>query len=222
MLSLYFLKLFIVLFGVIIIIAIIILTSFLPRNILSAYYLVFLIFYLFSFINLDAYNSTSNNPIFHQIRCKQFSLIHTNIRSLKSNLENFQTHLLDKLDFPFSIIGVTETQITNANFTEFYPSFPWYNFEFLPTPLSAGGVGMTMYIENDTKYTVIEKNSNEAFQALWVKLHFSNTANIICSIVYWQHNSPEQFQKYFKETSENLSASETNTQSITTRSSKTG
>lgn len=63
---------------------------------------------------------------------------------------------------------------------------------------------MTMYIEKyDTKYTVIEKNSNEALQALWVELHFSNTANVMCNIVYRQHNSPEQFQKYFKETSEN-------------------
>ena len=107
-----------------------------------------------------------NNPIFHQIRHKQFSLIHTNIRSLKSNLENFQTHSLDKLDFPFSVIGVTEIQITKANFTEFYPSLPGYNFEFLLTPLSVGGVGMTMYIEKyDTKYTVIEKNSNEALHA---------------------------------------------------------
>ena len=64
-----------------------------------------------------------------------------------------------------------------------------------------------MYIESDIKYTVIEKNSNEAFQALWVEFHFSNKANIICGVVYRQHNSPERFQKYFEETVETLSAS---------------
>lgn len=37
-----------------------------------------------------------------------------------------------------------------------------------------------MYIENDIKYTVTENNSNEAFEALWVELHFSNKANITC------------------------------------------
>ena len=42
------------------------------------------------------------------------SFIHTNIRSLKSNLENFQTHLLDELDFHFNIIGVTETRINSS------------------------------------------------------------------------------------------------------------
>ena len=113
-------------------------------------------------LNLDTHNSSSNNLILHQIRCKyysphsfiflrnnlnstltlkQFSLIHTNVWSLTSNLKTFQTYLLDKLHFPFSVIGVTETRTTNANFTEFNPSLLGYNFEFVPTPLCAGGVG---------------------------------------------------------------------------------
>ena len=51
------------------------------------------------------------------------------------------------------------------------------------------------------RYTIIEK-----FQALWIKIHFTNKANIICGVIYRQHNSPEQFQKYFEETIEKLSA----------------
>ena len=39
-----------------------------------------------------------------------FSFFHTNIRSLKRNLENFQTHLLDELTFRFNILGITETK----------------------------------------------------------------------------------------------------------------
>ena len=35
-----------------------------------------------------------------QSNSKQFSLIHSNIRSLKHNLENFQTHLLNELNYP--------------------------------------------------------------------------------------------------------------------------
>ena len=34
-----------------------------------------------------------------QCNSKQFSLIHSNIRSLKHNLENFQTHLLNELNY---------------------------------------------------------------------------------------------------------------------------
>ena len=52
----------------------------------------------------------------------------------------------------------------------------------MPTPLSAGGVGM--YIDQRFKYTVIEKIPKEAFQALWVELHLPKEANIICGVVY--------------------------------------
>ena len=56
-------------------------------------------------------------------------------------------------------------------------------------------------------YTIIEKCSNEAFQALWVELHLPKHANIICGVVYRQHNSPELFQEYFDRTIEKLCAS---------------
>ncbi|CAH3017667.1 unnamed protein product, partial [Porites evermanni] len=72
----------------------------------------------------------------------QLTLFHNNVCSLKSNLENLQTHLLNELDFHFNIIGVTETRITNSNFIDFNPNITGYNFEYVPTPLSAGGVGM--------------------------------------------------------------------------------
>ena len=47
----------------------------------------------------------------------------------------------------------------------------------------------------------------KAFQALWVEIHFIYAANIICGVIYRQHNSPETFLKYFEETVENLSIS---------------
>ena len=66
---------------------------------------------------------------------------------------------------------------------------------------------MLVYIESDIRYTIIEKNSNEALQSLWVEFHFPKRANVICGVVYRQHNSPEKFQKHFEETLEALSAS---------------
>ena len=65
---------------------------------------------------------------------------------------------------------------------DFNPNITGYNFEYVPTPLSAGGVGM--YVDSDFKYEVLEKTSNEAFQALWVEIHFTNAANIICGVIY--------------------------------------
>ena len=63
-----------------------------------------------------------------------------------------------------------------------------------------------MYIDSELKYVVLEKSSNEAFQALWIEIYQANAANIICGVLYRQHNSPEQFLKYFEETAENLIA----------------
>ena len=64
-----------------------------------------------------------------------FSLLHNNIRSLKRNLENFQVHLLDELNFEFSIIGVSETKIISGKEMDFNPSIPGYVFEYVPSPL---------------------------------------------------------------------------------------
>ena len=135
-----------------------------------------------------------------------FSLLHNNVRSLQRNLENFQVHLLDELQLHFDVIGVTETKITNSNIPlDFDPSIPNYNFEYIPTPLSAGGVGM--YIDNGLKYTVAERTSNQAFQALWITIHFANKRDLICGVIYRQHNCPEKFLNYLDETLERLSTS---------------
>ena len=54
-----------------------------------------------------------------------FSLLPNNVRSLRSDLDNFQIHLRDKLQLHFNIIGVTETKITNSNIPlHFDPSIP--------------------------------------------------------------------------------------------------
>ena len=43
-------------------------------------------------------------------------------------------------------------------------------FEHVPTPLVFGGVGML--IDEMLNYKVLERTSNEAFQALWVEISF--------------------------------------------------
>ena len=61
-----------------------------------------------------------------------------------------------------------------------------------------------MYINDSVKYSVIENTSEEAFQALWIEIQFSRKSNIICGIIYRQHNSPQRFQEYFDLTLEKL------------------
>lgn len=79
-------------------------------------------------------------------------MIHNNVRSFQRNLKNFQVHLLDELDYEFSLIGVSETNINSLKDVDFDPSTPGYVFEHVLTP---GGVGL--YINDSLKYTVILK-----------------------------------------------------------------
>ena len=66
-----------------------------------------------------------------------FSLLHDNVRiSLRRKLENFQTHLLQQLDYNFSVIGISKTKIRDDKFSDFNPDIANYRFEFVPTPLA--------------------------------------------------------------------------------------
>ena len=124
-----------------------------------------------------------------------FSVFSSNVASINRNLENVLI-LLDELDFHFNVIGITETKITNSNENNFHPSIPGYVFEYVPTPLASGGVGL--FVDQSLHYTVLEKTSNEAFQAIWIEISFVNHKNIVCGIIYRQHNSPDYFQSYFE------------------------
>jgi hypothetical protein len=119
-------------------------------------------------------------------------------------LESFQTHLLDELGHHCEIIGVTETRINQHKIVDFNPIIPKYNFEFVHTPLAAGGVDM--YINSSMNYKILEKSTTNFFQALWIEILMSKGANIICGIIYRQHNSPDDFLNYFEETIEKLNA----------------
>ena len=78
---------------------------------------------------------------------------------------------------------------------------------FASTSLSAGGVGV--YVDgtmNYTIYTVIERISNEAFQALWMELQLAKQRNIICGVIYRQHHSAEGFLDCFEKGVDRYSA----------------
>ena len=119
------------------------------------------------------------------------SFFHNNIRSLKRNLENLQVQLLDELNYHFIVI---ETKITHSTQLNFKTEIPGYEFEYVPTPLASGGVGM--YIDNMLEYIMLEKCSDDAFQALWIEIINSEKKNINCGVIYRQHNNPNCFMAY--------------------------
>ena len=85
----------------------------------------------------------------------------------------------------FGVIGISKTKITEEKGLDFNPTIPGYSFEYDQTPLAAAGVGM--FVKDSLNYTVTERrserNSKEAFQALWIEIQFSGRPNIICGII---------------------------------------
>ena len=133
-----------------------------------------------------------------------FSFLHNNIRSLPLHLDEFQSHLLRELNYNFDVIGISETKITSSSpASSLNLDIPGYKFEHVPTPLAFGGVGM--YINEDLDFSIIEKTSNSSFQALWIEINLQPSKNIVCGVIYRQHDSPCSFLEYFEEMLEKYS-----------------
>ena len=121
------------------------------------------------------------------------SILHSNIRSLKRNFEQFHQHVLSELKVSFSVIGLTEIRIRDGACNENLPSLPNYYFEYVTTPLSAGGVGMFI---SSQLHNVLERTSNSSYQALWIEIVDANKKKNICGVVYRQHEKADDFLNY--------------------------
>ena len=80
------------------------------------------------------------------------------------------------------------------------PELSGYHFEFVPTPLAAGGVGL--FIDENVKYRIVERVTNSSYQALWIEFQQSNDKKNMCGIVYRQHNDANEFLHYLSESLE--------------------
>ena len=109
------------------------------------------------------------------------------------------------LNFTFILLESLKQKLPILNLHTCIAQIPGYVFECVPTPLASGGVGM--FINKSLNYRILEKTTNEAFQALWIEISFVSTKNVICGILDRQHYSPERFQQYFDETIEKFVSS---------------
>ena len=83
-----------------------------------------------------------------------FSALHFNIRSLSKNFDSF-CHLLDELQNPFTVIGLSETKILDGSPPITNTCIPGYDFLSQPTLSEAGGVGF--YIKENLTDTKRDK-----------------------------------------------------------------
>ena len=108
-------------------------------------------------------------------------------------MDSLQTHILNELNFNFSVLVVMETRINDRMLTLIQP----YHFEYVPMPLSAGGVERMKTTMYDTKS--LKKPLMSLFRH-WLEIEFTKKSNIICGVVYRQHNSADCLLEYFEET----------------------
>ena len=133
-----------------------------------------------------------------------FSSIHCNIRSLAANFDNL-TNMLEELQHPFSLIGLTETkikidqnQITNTKLSG-------YNFISQPSLSIAGGVGI--FIQETFQATIRDDLTitKEEFEALWIEIDNNSQRNIIRGVIYRHPNANvETFMDYINQAIEKI------------------
>ena len=148
----------------------------------------------FPVIRSNCYSPHSFERMINSLSDKEtkesFSVFHNNVRSLRGNFKKLEEQLFSDLDFNFDLIGISETKITNSN-QDHSPVVPGYNFEYVPTPLAAGGVGM--YISNALNYKILEKKSTSAFQALWIEIYFTKKGTSYVALYIVNTTTPNSF-----------------------------
>ena len=119
---------------------------------------------------------------------KSISFLHCNIRSLSANFENLQ-HMLNTLNHPFKIIGLSQTWISFNKDALANLFLPGFDFISQPAKFSIGGVGLC--IANTLRYTIRDDliSSSDQEESLWIEVQNDKAKNIVCVTIYRHPNS---------------------------------
>ena len=117
---------------------------------------------------------------------ENLSLLHLNIRSLRSNLDDFHT-LLKETKHSFDVICLTETWLNDLEF-KINLNYHLPNYEGIHYERKAGkrGNGVLMYIRNDLTYKIRNDLciSDGNRDTLTIELLTKSIKNIIVSCCY--------------------------------------
>lgn len=158
-------------------------------------------------VNNDSKYFTDENFITEfSSKSNAFSLIHFNARSLSQNFNKI-TDYLSILNFPFSVIGITETWLTDDSELSYY-NIDHYNLLTCSRSDRHGG-GVGLYLENNLIFEQLknlESNDDNVCQSIFVELKLNNS-NIIIGVIY---RPPSGDFKKFTEYIDNTLSSLTN------------
>jgi len=115
------------------------------------------------------------------------SLLHVNIRSLRNKFDSFLDYI-NLLNYPFSIIALTETWLNN-NDTEYYV-IPGYKLITVNRDGRLGG-GVCMYVRNNIDFKLrndLTMDSSIA-ECLFIEIINSNSKNSLTGVIYRAPNN---------------------------------
>ena len=127
-----------------------------------------------------------------------FSVLHINIVSLSAHIDDLRT-LLSFLDYPFDIIGISETKIRDDSHQITNLSLDGYSFEFTSTESHFGGVGL--FVKNGINYKKrddLSKSYRDISESIFIELTGDNGKKLVVGCIY-RHPSPpvSEFIKLF-------------------------
>ena len=146
--------------------------------------------------NYDINECSSNKTSFSALNC--------NIRSLPANYDNFM-HMLSELNFPFSLLGFSETKFKVDQERLVNVNIPGYNLISEPSLSNAGGVAF--YVKNNLKFSVRSDITtvDQNFEALWIEIDTIGQPNLVCGILYRHPNGNlDKFMEYMNLTIEKI------------------
>ena len=146
--------------------------------------------------NYDINECSSNKTSFSALNC--------NIRSLPANYDNFM-HMLSELNFPFSLLGFSETKFKVNQERLVNVNIPGYNLISEPSLSNAGGVAF--YVKNNLKFSVRSDITtvDQNFEALWIEIDTIGQPNLVCGILYRHPNGNlDKFMEYMNLTIEKI------------------
>jgi hypothetical protein len=136
-----------------------------------------------------------------KVNNKNFSIIHTNIRSAKKNLSNFENYLAN-IDFNPSIIALSETWFNDSDVNIY--GIEGYNIESTYRPSKRGG-GVSLLIRESLKYNKRMDLSliNEHCELIFIEIkkdQFESYRDILIGVMYRPPNGNlENYNNYLND-----------------------
>ena len=123
-----------------------------------------------------------------------FNILHINSRSLNNNFDSLVTLLTTVNNFPFSVIGVTETWLHSNSAPLFHLNN--YHMVRVDRPQGRRGGGVALYISDQLQFNIRHDIAPNECESLFIEIDNIKTRNIVVGVIYRPPNS--NFEQFYE------------------------